>query len=190
MTGGNGVHRARRRAASVARRPIRLHAKRFRASQRIASRCRPASRPPRRRPAGHRCRVRPAAARSRRRTRARRHRRPGPDTSARPSSKLNQKRPPSPRESGLGADRRVQLSDPRPHVDASRRPARTAATRRCCGPAHASPTATARRRRSPRPTAVTSVIPRNCTLPRAVSSSVPEPNPLATLAPAPPAERR
>ena len=90
------------------------------------------------------------------------------------------------REPGFGADRRVQLTDPRPQVGTfpPARPDSGDATmlRTLSCVADGSSPAWLSRGAITSPTAATSVIPRTCTLPRAVSSSVPEPNALETPA--------
>ena len=104
-----------------------------------------------------------------------------PETSARPSSRLNQNLPPS--SASLGSERIAASSSPT-HGRTSRRPpdrpdsgdATMLRTRSCVSDGN-----------SPAPaispaTAGTSVIPRSCTLPRAVSSRVPEPNSFETRA--------
>ena len=73
----------------------------------------------------------------------------------------------------------------RPPTAAHRRPhrrARTVATPRCCAPAHGWPTAAAPRRRPRRRPPRRRGCARNCTLPRDVNSSDPEPNSVASSA--------
>ncbi len=100
---------------------------------------------------------------------------PSPDTSARPSSRLNQNRPPNSASRGSA---QIAASSSSTHGRTSARPparpdigeATMLRTRSCVGDGNSPAPAMASA------TASTSAIPRNCTLPRAVSSSVPEPN--------------
>ncbi|CKW68159.1 Uncharacterised protein [Mycobacterium tuberculosis] len=106
---------------------------------------------------------------------------PRPDTSARPSSRPNQNRPPS--SASRGSARIAASSSPTHARTSASPPARPDSgeatilrTRSCVADGSSPALATASA------TAATSRIPRNWTLPRAVSSSVAEPKSLATLA--------